>query len=426
MKNLTLLLIASLIGLFACQDKNFEEYQVNAPVYMTYEDLRKSVKITEEVPLEVPGKIYFKDNYIFINEIMKGVHVYDNSNPSSPVYKTFIEIPGNVDIAIKGSLLYADSYVDLVAIDVSSLDNIVEKHRLKDVFRYNLPPTKNDYRIGDIDKNKGVVVNWNQIEVREEVVDDIYNPYPFFEGFDYAMLNSSKAADVGGSPGAGIAGSMARFMLNKNYLYVIDQQWEIDVFDIADPASPVVKNSFYSNGVAETLFTKDDVLFIGGQNGMQIFDLSNGAEPVFISSYSHLTACDPVVVNDDYAFVTLHSNDVCGRVTNQLDVIDIRNLQTPILKNTVALTNPHGLGIDGDYLFVCDGDDGLRVFDATQPEIMSLQNQLKRFENINAIDVIPLGNTLLMIGEGGFYQYDYTDINNIQLLSAIEVQTSSN
>ncbi len=416
-----------IILFWGCQDKTFEEYILNEPVYITYEDLREGIKTSEEKPLEVPGKIYFKDNFIFINELMKGVHVYDNSNPASPVYKTFIEIPGNVDIAIKGSLLYADSYVDLVAIDVSSLDNPVEKHRLKDVFSYQVPPTNNDYRMGQIDYTKGVVVEWELKEVKEELIEDNYPIYPFFYEMDYAMLGAVNAGVGGNTSNApGMAGSMARFMINEDYLYVIDMGWYIKIFDMTSPESPLAKGGFSANNNAETLFIKDDVLYIGGQSGMQIFDVSDAAAPSFISSYRHITACDPVVVDDNYAFVTLRSNDICGGVTNQLDVVDVRNLEMPTLKNTVALTNPHGLGIDGDYLFICDGDDGLRVFDASDAENMTINNQLIQFNDINAIDVIPLGDVLLTIGEKGFYQYDYTNINDMKLLSQIAITTSSN
>ena len=65
-----------------------------------------------------PGKIYFKEGYIFINEELKGIHVIDNRNPENPQNIGFIEIPGNVDIAIKNNTLYADSYIDLGAIDI--------------------------------------------------------------------------------------------------------------------------------------------------------------------------------------------------------------------------------------------------------------------------------------------------------------------
>ena len=82
----------------SCEDSTYKEYTGNAPVYMTYDDLRKSVAAEQNVSLMNPGKIYFKDNYIFIVEELRGIHVFDNSNPASPVKKTFIKLPGVMDI----------------------------------------------------------------------------------------------------------------------------------------------------------------------------------------------------------------------------------------------------------------------------------------------------------------------------------------
>jgi len=70
-----------LLFLISCEDSTYREYKGNDPVYMTYSDLRESVEIKEDVPLSDPGKIYFKDNYIFIIEELKGIHVFNNSDP---------------------------------------------------------------------------------------------------------------------------------------------------------------------------------------------------------------------------------------------------------------------------------------------------------------------------------------------------------
>ena len=131
------------IGFNSCKDIYTEVFTANSPVYLTYEDLRKSVKNTESRDLENPGKIYFKEGYIFVIEEMKGIHVINNKDPRNPQKITFIEIPGNVDIAIKNSILFADSYVDLVAIDISDIENPKEVHRIKDVFPYMTPEPKN-------------------------------------------------------------------------------------------------------------------------------------------------------------------------------------------------------------------------------------------------------------------------------------------
>jgi hypothetical protein len=80
------------------------------------------------------------------------------------------------------------------------------------------------------------------------------------------------------------------------------------------------------------------------------------------------------------------------------------------------LDHPHGLAIDGTTLFICEGEFGLKVFDASNSRQI-VQNQLAHIDNIHAFDVIPLNGVLMVIGDDGLYQYDYSDPANLQLLS---------
>ena len=76
-----LLLVGIVLG-SGCEDKIYETYLANTPEYLSYEDLRASVGSESPRGIVHPGKIYFKDNYIFINEEMAGVHVIDVSDPA--------------------------------------------------------------------------------------------------------------------------------------------------------------------------------------------------------------------------------------------------------------------------------------------------------------------------------------------------------
>ena len=82
--------------------------------------------------------------------------------------------------------------------------------------------------------------------------------------------------------------------------------------------------------------------------------------------------------------------------------------------------NPHGLGVDNSILFLCDADAGLKVFDASDPLTLT-QNQLGHINSVHSYDVIPQNQLLLLIGDDGFYQYDYTNPANLQYLSKIAV-----
>jgi hypothetical protein len=154
---------------------------------------------------------------------------------------------------------------------------------------------------------------------------------------------------------------------------------------------------------------------------MHIMDISSPEEPVKLSTYEHVRSCDPVVVDDNYAYVTLRSGTSCQGFSNQLEVIDVTDLRAPQLLEVYPMTNPHGLGIDNTTLFICDGNDGLKAFDASDIHAID-KNLLAHYKNINATDVIPYNEILIMIGTDGLFQYDYSNPKEIKLLSTITIQ----
>jgi hypothetical protein len=103
-----------------------------------------------------------------------------------------------------------------------------------------------------------------------------------------------------------------------------------------------------------------------------------------------------------------------------MEVIDISSITNPYLVKSYPMFNPHGLGVDGDLLFVCDGDAGLKVYDKSDP-LQILNNQLAHYKDFNTFDVIPLNNILMLIGANGIYQYDYSDPKNIKQISQLKI-----
>ena len=140
---LTILLIAICsITLFSCLDDEctgVKIYTKMVPVYVTEDGLRPDVVVQTPRELRNPGKIYAYNGLLFINELREGVHVIDNRHPDDPVSIAFIEIPGNLDIAIKDNILYADLYRDLVSIDISDVLNAKLINRTINVFESYIP-----------------------------------------------------------------------------------------------------------------------------------------------------------------------------------------------------------------------------------------------------------------------------------------------
>lgn len=404
----------------ACSDKIEDTYIVNEPVYLSYEDLRSPLKTTESPGILHPGKIYFKDDYIFVNEYQKGIHVIDNGDPADPEIVTFIEIPGNMDLAIRETILYADSYVDLVAIDIGDLENIAEVGRVENAFPYIIPFYENGI-VEEIDEEQGVITGWRTVERTVEVADGgyTYQRFPMWEDMDLMLLNAAGAEGGQFASKSGVGGSMARFSLYDDFLYAVNN-YSLKLFDVSDSDNPSEVKSVHIGWNIETLFPFGNKLFIGSTTGMYIFSLEDPSDPQYISAFWHATSCDPVVTDGNYAYVTLRAGNLCGDNESKLCVISIASIENPVLVKEYDLVEPYGLGIDGSTLFVCDGDEGLKIFDATDPYSID-EHQLAIYSNINAFDVIPLGELLIMIGNDGLYQYDYEDPENITLLSTIPI-----
>ncbi len=424
MKRTIFLITILSVVITSCEDKRLQSYTANVPVYMSYEDLRASFEVKTIEELVKPGKIYFKDQTMFINEYQKGIHVVDLSDLSNPTQKAFIKIPGNVDMAIKENILYADSYVDLVLIDISNPEHPTEVKRIEEMFEYVIPTYDWDYPLDEIDEEKGVITGFEIKEITREVYN---NPYPWPIFYDYVSLESSSVrynAPMGGDGSAyGVGGSMARFITYDDYLYTLESTYKLKSIDISNLDQPVVKNEQTLWGNVETIFISGEHMYVGTSNGMHILGLQEPSVPNLKSTYQHVTACDPVVVDGNLAYVTLRAGNMCGGTQNLLEVIDIADKYEPKRMVSYAMSDPYGLGINDGTLFVCEGENGLKVYDATDPYAIT-SNKIADFGEIHAHDVIPLSSFLFMIGDDGFYIYDYSDLNDITLLSTLPVVPS--
>jgi hypothetical protein len=338
----------------------------------------------------------------------------------------FIEIPGSVDIAIKNNTMYVDSYVDLLAIDVTDPLSATLVSRTESIFEPMLFELSYDpnYPLAQIDPNAGLVIGWELEEVTEIV--EVGNGNMWFGNTNSeVMMTESAISSDGGSNSRnvgslGMGGSMARFTVWGQHLYTVNNT-NFHVFDVADERNPVRVNTIEVNRTVETIFPAENHLFLGTTTGMVIYSIHHAETPDFVTVYEHIQSCDPVVVSGDRAYVTLRSGTECWNSFNTLDVIDLSNMYSPQLIRSFSMTNPHGLGIDNETLFLCDGQDGLKIYDASDDQAL-VQNQLAHFSDINTFDVIPYNNVLIMIGTDGLYQYDYTDVTNITQLSLIPVQ----
>ncbi len=351
------------------------------------------------------GKIWYDAGRLYVNVVGRGILVIDDTNPAAPQKLGFLAIPGNVDVAVRGNTLFANNYDDLISVDIRNL----EKPKVLD-------------RVDGVFPHRGN--SQGQETVAWEVRARSFTPEELMARTDIT-LNSSDMPTVGGGNGGGNmggsqGGSMACFALQGDYLYAVNNR-DLHVFDVRNAKKlNKLNNQITVGDDIETVFANDGNLYIGSQMGMYIYSLENPEMPEGLGTYEHVRACDPVIVDGKYAYITLRNGTMCNRAVNQLDVVDISNPRSPRKVKSYNMTNPHGLGKDGNLLFVCDGRAGLKVVDASNPFAM---RTVQRFEDINPYDVIPVRERklLIMVGSNKIAQYDYQDAKDVMLLSEIGI-----
>jgi hypothetical protein len=380
-------LLSLLLMTSGCDKNNGKLYIINEPIFASRTSVLASINGNASKSIDSVGKIYVKDNYIFLSVPDQGIHVIDNQNPAHPVQTAFLSIPGNQDIAVKDNILYADMYDALLAIDITDVHHVRVLGQLPSLFTSRT--FINGYNIPD----GQVIVGWKKTFSKTPYPTSCANcvPTPPIE-----FLTSSS------SP-TGIAGSMAKMVLIGNNLYTIPERHSMQIVNVGNPAQLQKGQNIYAGYDLETIYPFKDKLFLGSEEGVYIYDVSNPANPVSSGTFKHGRACDPVITDGNYAYVTLHEGTSCGGAANELDVIDVTDLSNPVPVETIQMTKPMGLSKDGNLLFVCDGP-GVKVYDAGTPSALQLRNTL----NVgNAYDVISSNQRLVVMSDKGVYQFNY-------------------
>jgi hypothetical protein len=216
------------------------------------------------------------------------------------------------------------------------------------------------------------------------------------------------SAPEGASSGSGTSGSLARFAIVNNTLYMVDYM-SLKVYNITDPATTTHVTTKHIGQNIETIFSYKNTLFIGSSEGVYTYSLLDPLNPQQLGRATHARSCDPVVANDSIAYVTLRGGSACGPVQEGLYIHSVKNPDNIHLIKTYPMPTPKGLGLKDSFLYVCQLQQGMSVLDVTNP----LNPQLiKKITGSEFHDVIPYGNLLICYVTGGLALYDISQPAN--------------
>lgn len=434
MKKLLPFLLLLSLAMTACIEESCEETRIVIgfePITTTAGEWRANSNFICGVPEPVctASGFYVYQQYLFMVEENKGLHILDNTDSNNPVPITFMAVPGGQGLAVRNNILYMNQYTDLVAFDLANPQQPTLVGRTEDVFEPNSV-------FAQVLPGDQFVIDWIETGERRNLSCNSpnFNNWGFWEGdilfannIDLAA-NFSSSADLsqnnggGGGETVGQGGSLARFTISNGTLYAVDDQ-RLKVFDLSDARNPVYADQVNLGWGIETIFPSGDNLYIGSTTGMHIYSVANPTAPEHLSTFEHVLSCDPVVVSGNLAYITLWGGRDCGSAGDQLEIVDVSNPRSPRSLQITPMSNSHGLGVAEGKLFLCAQWEGLKVFDLTDDGLLG--EQLSETRGINARDVIvlPGDNDLIVLGYGqdGIQQYDYTDDGMVIPTSKIEV-----
>lgn len=161
-KSTLILMVLSSLVLYSCfgifNDVEPEIFEDHKAVIISRTEFENSTALLESQPIIETGKIYVKGKFLFINQPNKGFHVFDNSNPESPVNMAFLKVLGSTDLSIRNDILYINNARDLIAVKPNFTDKTISiTKRIVNTFPELEAPNNCCYELTNDDE---VIIDW--------------------------------------------------------------------------------------------------------------------------------------------------------------------------------------------------------------------------------------------------------------------------
>lgn len=321
--------------------------------------------------------MYLYDTLLLISDINKGIKIYSIADPGSPQLKTTIPLVYNSGVAMKDSIIFANSYYGLFAL------------KLHSDFSYDTAAT---------------------IKHNTDFIDQDWENEP------HGLFNCIPPVSVCDDGTNGTGGSYALFAVIDSFLYYIDNQSLITI-DISRTDTLITLSTTHIDWTIETLFATEKYLYIGGRGGMYVLDRTNPAFPVLTCTLQHFQAYDPVVVQDTTAYVTLRAGNWGGTAKDVLLVVNVTDPAKAAIINEIPTITPYGLTVRDTLLYVSNGYNGFSLYSVADPRNI---RRIAYWNTPETKDFIWAGKILYTMGFTNIKIYDVSDPLNPALLSAID------
>lgn len=154
------------ISLYACDKPELDLYDGpgKKPVYLPASELG-DIRSEAPQPIVASGAIFLRDTLLFMLEQYKGIHVFSLKDSIQTVNLAFIKIPAITDFTLSDQYIYADSWKDIVVVDISNLYQARETSRLRNLLNPSMFPPLYDGYFECVDESRGAIIGWEDAEL---------------------------------------------------------------------------------------------------------------------------------------------------------------------------------------------------------------------------------------------------------------------
>lgn len=389
------------------------------PVYLDMSEIG-NIQVKTGLPQETPFKIVSNNNYYFVGDMLKGIHVY-KKNAGSVSYLCFIECRYIKDFEVVGNLLFCNNLVDMVVLDVSNPLQTTILHREKNYFN-RFTSYKTGWNIPYVE-GKGLIAGTETHELTGMSTEK--EPNLDFSEYDqlYGNLTTKVIPDSWFSnhpendkPYIGIITTGT----DEVYSYGIYDSWSIcsfssgtfrvrveDVYTI--PLGNYAIPIFYSDAYPARMFFQDSLIFILGTGSGN-------------TGYS-----DCITYNEKYSetyhlyFPTFRPIDITYLPTMKaFFVLSGQSVWGAFKKSGSAYMEryvDYKIPTDATSIFIAENKvialgSQLSVYSPSENEL----TLVKEYPDISGNCYSKAGDILAIASTQGLFLYDISNLENIELI----------
>jgi hypothetical protein len=384
--------------------------KVYTPVFLDEIHWQVNPEFLSEKKIKNIGKVNAIGQYFFINEMLEGIHVIDNSNPTAPIPLGFISIPGNIDFDTDGRFLYADSYADLLTIDISNIRNPRLIQRKRNAFQHSLLE-HNSRIIGHYVAKDSFVDFQCGVFTRNYMEDD--GTYIAELGLNKGINDRRTGFRFFSGMSIGNGGPSSRILRSENNFYTINGK-DLGVGQIANNGTVDIHSLYTFDDLLEGFTHIGDFLGVIAQSHSYFTKRNNSSSLNFTQPFFLLRWRSHFHGSNDSLWLSVQNGHF-----GEVGLFRLNEESVPLKMGTLFVDKPLEILKLGSFFIVCQGKEGFSVFELSNFNFGSSRLLLKH-SGIHAKKIIRVDeHSFLIVSDSGLTQFELTLDNTVRHLSHI-------